>query len=297
MHRLSITQLTVTLMCLTVRVVAQQVPDTLSVPQLTPTYQNGSGPVVRIDEAHYNFHTATNRFRPFAMVMERDGYKVERGRSAFSAKDLKDVDILVVSNALSERNNTEWSVPTNSAFTEQEIAELNRWVSDGGSLFLIADHMPFPGCNAKLAQSFGFTFYDGFAFDTTKRGGPDTFTASAGLVESSLTHGIPQVTTFTGQAFDVPAGATPIIRLDHKFKLWISDVAWEFDHDTRKISAAGKAQGAYMTVGKGKLVVFGEAAMFTAQLAGGRNKMGFNHPVAANNIEFLLRLMHWLDGD
>jgi hypothetical protein len=54
-------------------------------------------------------------------------------------------------------------------------------------------------------------------------------------------------------------------------------------------------QGAYMNYGKGRIVVFGEAAMFTAQLQG-KNKIGMNEKSASQNAQFLLNTLHWLDG-
>lgn len=55
--------------------------------------------------------------------------------------------------------------------------------------------------------------------------------------------------------------------------------------------------GAYKKYGKGKVVVFGEAAMFTAQLAGpNKNKTGMNNLVAPENYQLLLNIIHWLDG-
>ena len=50
-----------------------------------------------------------------------------------------------------------------------------------------------------------------------------------------------------------------------------------------------------MTVGAGRLAVFGEAGMFTAQLAGdNKRKMGMTAPGAEENYQFLLNVMHWL---
>lgn len=275
---------------------SQQVADTLFVADVGPSqYAPGKGPTVVIDEAHHNFHTAVGRFRPFAKLLERDGYVVKRGRTSFTTDGLKDTKVLVISNALNERNVEDWTLPNPSAFTTDEIDELSKWVSRGGSLFLIADHMPIAGCAEDLAKAFGFTFYNGFAFDTTKNGGPDLFSLANGRMrETSLTKGLDDIYTFTGQGFDYPQGATPILVLDERFKLWLPKVAWEFDHDTNKIEAKGKAQGVYMNYGSGRLVVFGEAAMFSAQIAGG-NKAGFNHNKAKNNARFLLRLIHWLD--
>jgi hypothetical protein len=50
-----------------------------------------------------------------------------------------------------------------------------------------------------------------------------------------------------------------------------------------------------MKVGKGRVAIFGEAAMFSAQLGGPQKlPMGMNAPVAKQNPQFLLNVMHWL---
>jgi uncharacterized protein (DUF2249 family) len=275
----------------------QQIPDTVFKPVIKKvSYSENTGPVVLIDEAHYNFHTADGRFKPFALLLKRDGYQVRKGQEQFSQNSLKGVGILMISNALHERNVEDWSLPNPSAFTDQEIEEVKNWVKEGGSLFLIADHMPFPGCNEKLAAAFGFTFYNGFAFDTTKQGGPDLFSlTNKRLAANSITTGLDSIYSFTGQAFDIPPTASSLLTLDHNFKIWSPRVAWEFKKQTTKIEGNKKVQIAMLEYGKGRVVVSGEAAMFTAQLAGRKNRMGFNHPIAKNNSEFLLRLIHWLD--
>ena len=37
-----------------------------------PAFPKGKGPVVLIDEAHNNFHTATGTYKPFAALLKRD---------------------------------------------------------------------------------------------------------------------------------------------------------------------------------------------------------------------------------
>lgn len=274
---------------------SQQVPDTLfHAPIKQARYEKGSGPLVLIDEAHHNFHTSTGRFRPFAILLERDGYWVAGNRSPFNAESLQDATVLVISNALNAANVSNWSLPNPSAFTDGEIESVRKWVEEGGSLFLIADHMPFPGCNEKLAAAFGFTFFNSFAMK--KKGeGPDVFSFANGrLKETPLTHEVDPIYSFTGQAFDVPPTAVPLLVLDDQFELLLPQEAWQFSKDTPRLEGNGKVQGAYMHYGNGKLVVFGEAAMFTAQISGRSNKMGFNHPQAVNNAAFALRLVHWL---
>ena len=75
------------------------------------------------------------------------------------------------------------------------------------------------------------------------------------------------------------------------------DTSWVFDEITTIVNVKGWSQGAYKKYGKGKIVAFGEAAMFTAQLAGpNKIKAGMNSEVAPENYQLLLNIIHWLDG-
>jgi hypothetical protein len=280
--------------------VGQQVPDTKFSPIMGETaYPPDSGPVILVDEAHHNFHTIDNRFKPFFLLLTRDGYRVKAGTVPFSKTALDGVAILVVSNALNKDNVEDWSLPNASAFSDEEIAAVQSWVTEGGSLFLLADHMPFPGCNEKLAAAFGFKFYNGFAMDTTRKDGPDLFSINnKRLAMNPITAGLDSIYSFTGQAFDIPPQATALLTLDQDFKIWLPRVAWQFKKETVKIAGNQKVQLATLEYGKGRVVIGGEAAMFTAQLAGKKkkDKIGFNNPLAKRNAEFLLRIIHWLDN-
>lgn len=263
-----------------------------------PVYASGQGSVVLIDEAHSNFHTVDGRFSAFANVLRKDGYVVNGSTDLFTETQLQKGKILVIANALHSSNKENWSLPTPSAFSDEEIAAVNQWVSEGGSLFLIADHMPFPGAAEKLAASFGFKFYNGFAM---KSGGKDIFTLANGLMKNPITNGqnekemITSLQSFTGQAFEIPEGAEPILVLNSKYEIKMPETAWDFKKDTKIISGENLVQGAYMNIGKGRIVIFGEAAMFTAQRQG-KNKIGMNEKSAVQNMQFLLNTIHWLDG-
>jgi hypothetical protein len=278
---------------------AQQMADTLFNPVVSnPTFGEGKGSIVLIDEAHANFHTLSGKYKTFARVLMKDGYVVDSSTELFTPEQLSKGKILVIANALHPSNRSQWKLPTPSAFTDAEIEVVNEWVKNGGSLFLIADHMPFPGSAEKLAASFGFTFYNGFAM---KKGGQDIFTPNNGLMLNALTTGrnesetIKSLQTFTGQAFKIPAEAKPVVVLNSKYEIKMPEEAWDFKKDTPTISGDGLVQGAYMTYGKGRVVVFGEAAMFTAQLQG-KSKVGMNEKSASQNAQFLLNTIHWLDG-
>ena len=113
---------------------AQQVPDLKYNPPIPrPAYKSGEGPRVAIDEAHNNFHTAEGRYRPFAELLRRDGYRVDGLGKPLSAVSLKAVDVLVIANPLHERNVEDWSLPTPCAFTGDEIAAVRAWAEKGGS--------------------------------------------------------------------------------------------------------------------------------------------------------------------
>ena len=292
---------TVLLFCVLLQ--GQQVPDTLFAPPIPhPAYQEQSGPVILIDEGHHNFHTKDGRYTAFSRLLERDGYKVESSRGTFGFNTLEGARILVISNALHSTNVQNWYLPTPSAFEEEEIEFLRNWVHQGGRLFLIADHMPLAGAAADLAAAFGFEFTNGYVLDD-RGGGPAFFSLEdRNLHPSIITKGrnssesLTQVTTFTGQAFKIPDQAKPVLTFSENFTNFLPDTAGVFTAKTPRIPAAGYHQGAFMDYGKGKLFVSGEAAMFSAQLAGPEKwKMGMNNPQAPQNYQFLLNIIHWLD--
>jgi len=283
---------------------AQQVADTAFKPPIPdPAYRTGRGPVVMLDEAHFNFHTAEGRYKPFAELLRRDGYVVRASSLKFSKASLRGGRILVVANPLAERNRNDWSLPTPPAFSEEEVKAVRDWVKGGGALLLIADHMPFPGAAENLALAFGVRFSNGYAVDEQARG-PMLFKLSDGsLKEHPITRGradaerVDSVATFTGSAFQVEGGAQPLLVLGPSVSSFMTTVAGQITDETPRVPVKGWYQGAVMRFGKGRVAVFGEAAMFSAQLSGpNRGPMGMNAPVASRNPQFLLNVMHWLSG-
>ena len=282
----------------------QQVSDTSYRPLISnPAYDKGKGPVVFIDEGHNNFHTRGDRYLPFARLLERDGYITEGYTGQFDRAGLSRCRIMVISNALHETNLTRWHKPVLPAFTPEETEAVRKWVEEGGSLFLIADHMPMGGAAAEMAAAFGFRFTDGFALDTAQAG-PALFCRADGtLADNNLTNGrsaeerIDSIYSFTGQAFTVPDDAGTVLTFNEKYLLLLSDTAWVFNERTVYMPIKGWSQLAYKEYGKGRVVMSGEAAMFTAQLAGPQQyPAGMNAPYARNNYRLLLNIIHWLDG-
>ena len=286
-------------------VTAQQVPDPWYNPPVPrPAYESGQGPLVAIDEAHKNSHTVSRSYKPFAELLRRDGYRVDGFAEPLTSNSLDAVDVLVIANALSHWNVDNWMLPTPSAFTQEEIAALRVWVETGGSLVLIADHMPFSGAAAELAKAFGIDFSNGFA---VPGGGfvadPDTFALGTGLKESVVTRGradeetVTKVVTFVGSAFRCPEHATAVIEFGPNSVSHETARAWSFTNDTPMVPIEGWCQGAIMKAGRGRLAVFGEAAMFSAQRVDAElQPWGMNAPGAEQNHQLLLNVMHWLTG-
>jgi hypothetical protein len=291
---------------------AQQVPDTLfAAPIAKPAFAIGTGPVVAIDAGHANFHTIDGRYAPFARLLTRDGYRLRGASGPFTRPALGAIRVLVVANALDSANaRTPWRRPIRSAFADSEIDAVERWVRDGGALLLVADHMPFAGAALALARRFGVVMYDGFAVDTTVPNalvspGPDLVyrrAAPAGavrLLPHAITTGVDSVVTFMGSAFRVVphdgVRATPLLALASSVSVLLPDTAWMFTDHTPRVGAEGLLQGVALEVGRGRVVVLGEAAMFTAQRQGTPARlMGFNAPRAAGNVALLRNTIRWL---
>ena len=298
---------------------AQQVPDSAFAPPIEhPAYPVGGGPVVLLDEAHCNFHTAGGRYYAFAQLLRRDGYAVRASTNKLDHDSLNPATILVVANATAERNcGGEWTLPTPSAFSGAEIRAVRDWVRGGGSLFLIADHMPFPGNVSGLATAFGITFNNGFTFDERERpldyngrGSGETVVmatrADGSLAQHSIIEGRTEAERIDSVVIGRSASAfmgglelRPLIRLGPSAFALMPLRAWDFDDNTPRVALDGWLLAATLEVGDGRVAVFGEAAMLTAQLQGPeRHPMsgGMNDPAARKNPQLVLNVMHWLSG-
>jgi len=158
------------------------------------------------------------------------------------------------------------------------------------------------GAAKNLAAIFGFGFYNGFAIDPMNRGTAIFTRSDSSLTDNVISNGrnkgerINQVATFTGQAFEIPEQAVSILVMNNKFIQLMPDTAWQFTTDTPRIGVQGFSQGAFREYGQGRVVAFGEAAMFSAQIAGpDKIRFGMSMEEAKENYQLLLNIIHWLD--
>lgn len=290
----------VLLLFLAVATLGQQLPDPeFNVSIENPAYHR-SGPRVLFDEAHHNFHTADGRYKPFVDLLFNDGYKVTRNRKPFAKASLDSFKVLVIANALgAEEADDEGS--DQSAFTEEEVQAVYDWVRGGGALLLIADHAPFGGAAASLGTKLGVDMSKGYTFDAANAlAGIPTFLifsrenkllGAHPIVEGrNEKERINRVLSFTGQSLKGPEDSFAVLKL--------ADTAQDSPNHEQKsmVSAAGRAQVLAFKVGKGRVVVQGEAAMLSAQIAGQEKfKMGMNFE-GYDNKQYALNVMHWLSG-
>ncbi len=281
-------------------VVAQQMADPefkahVERPAYTKNY-----PRVLFDEAHNNFHTTTGRYKPFADLIMSDGYHVVRNRETFTKKLLDGFKLLVIANALGEDEDDEDGAGE-SAFTADEIQIVHDWVKSGGALLLIADHAPFGGAAAALAKNFGVEMSKGYVSDPehAESGSPSFLVYTREnklLLDHPITRGreekekVQRVVAFTGQALKTAEAGAVFLKL--------GDGAIDRPGPNAETSVAvgGQAQGVALKVGKGRVVVLGEAAMLTAQITGiDKSAFGMNVP-GNDNRQLALNIVHWLSG-
>jgi hypothetical protein len=296
---------------------AQQMADTTFHPQVArPAF--AKRPVrVLFDEAHHNFHTVSGRYRAFAELLEKDRCVLTPGREQFSAERLAGFDILVIANAAGDdlESGTDSSVVL-PAFTAAEAEAVHRWVEAGGGLLLIADHSPFGEAAAPFATRFGVDMGKGFVIDRSLaldgEGNPGImqFTRERNALGDHVimegrdaSERVAKLVAFTGQSLAGPKGAVPLMRLTSE----ALDLPWSaiqlMDNPDSMMRlarpATGRSVGIAFKLGRGRVVVLGEAAMLSAQVVqpqGGKpRKIGMNRP-GIDNQQFALNVVRWLGG-
>lgn len=281
---------------------AQQVADeTFDYPVTVPVYKTGSGPLIVFDEAHNNASTLRGAYAPFGKLLASDGYQVVSSREKVTSELLKEAKIYVTVNAMYDME--DWDLPARSAFSPDEIAELANWVADGGSLFLVTDHMPCGASVNELAGRFGINIINGFAI--RKDGRAEVFskekkTLMSNEITSARGKKIDSIMCWGGTGFIVPPHSHVISVLGDDYRIYLPSQASQIEKRLKAtipyISGRGFVNGAYLEFGKGRVVIFGDGAPFSAQLQGIKSeKRGMNHPWATQNAQFLLNIIHWLD--
>lgn len=274
----------------------------------TPSITGGVAPTVCIDEAHYNAHTASGLYRPFARLLQADGYTAVALDERLGEGVPQKCSVLVIVNPAGGKTYKVFglNLPTKSrerrpdpAFSSAEIDTVRTWVERGGSLLLVADHPPFGSSASTLSTAFGVNMSAGFteAANTDPAGrDPSQLLYSREnhlLADHPVTNGrsarerISRIITYTGQSLLASSGTALLLLGDSA----VDHVAGS--EGFTATPAGGRAQGIALETGKGRVVVLGEAAMLTAQVDDKGNRFGMQQP-GNDNAQFTLNVVHWL---
>jgi hypothetical protein len=263
------------------------------------------------DHSHHNFHRIDGRYRPFAQLVRGAGFDVVATERQFHRTDPLGFDVLIIANAMPEPG-----TPDRLTFSEREIDAIENFVIDGGGLLLITDIPPFALGAASLAARFGVRLSGGVVADPQHKNpalpGPPNllFTRRDGLLgrHPILDGGSPAdrvdaVATFSGQAVFAPPDAAVLLRFADSAvhtRIEFSQLVTRFGSEAlttkgRPAPIGGAAQAVALRHGAGRVVVVGEAAAFTAQVAGGDVRFGMNLG-GADNARFAVNTVRWLAG-
>ncbi len=285
---------------------AQQEPDTTFDTRVARPALVERAPRMLFDEGHHEFHRTAGRYRPFADLARHDGWRVTANTAQIDSTVLAAADLLVIANALGDErmDRPEASEP---AFTPAEVGAIERWVRGGGALLLIADHAPMGDAARSLGEAFGVDMRAAYTADPDRaEGGNETFLhfrSGHGLADEhpivlgrDSTESVHHVLAFTGQSLAGPPGSVALLRLSDRAEdllVGLGRAGGRVPADKRR-AAAGRAQALAFEHGRGRVVVMGEAAMLTAQVAGGRRvPMGMNVP-GNDDRQFALNTLRWL---
>jgi hypothetical protein len=280
---------------------SQQIADPHFNPKVDNPAYTKNFPRVLFDEAHNNSETTNGRYKPFADLIFNDGYHVAVNRQPFTKESLKTSKILIIVNPLGSEDIDDDGA-ANPAFTKEECDAVSDWIRDGGALLLVADQSPFSSATEILAQRLEAEMSKGYITDPANADKelniPSVIVYSREnhlLAEHAITNGrndkerVNRVFVFTGQSLKGPKGSDAFLKL--------ADTAVDnVEFSGKSSSAAGRAQGIAYRLGKGRVVMLGDAAMLSALLTGSDNRpFGINMP-DIDNRQLALNVMHWLSG-
>ena len=296
----------------------QQMGDPTFRPVVEAPAYPADGPLIQLDAAHGSTQTIDGRYAGFAALARADGYRVRAGEQPLDVPGALDgVDVLVIANAVAP---VDGSRP--HAFTEAEIAALDAWIREGGSLLLAVDHAPYGSANETLGRAFGVEMGQGYAF-RIEDGQATTqlyFSAEDGtLGDHPILRGrndgevLSRLLSFTGQSLSGPPGAAVLMALRPADREAVNlrnlqqiNRRMEADPSSREAVLAElarpalPAQGLAFAHGEGRVVALGEAGMLTAQIIRSQTETGYEdfqfglQTPGHDDRQFALNLLHWL---
>jgi hypothetical protein len=287
---------------LTLATVASETFDSLCVRAAAAAASAASRPTVGIDEAHGNAGATSGFFKPLSDLLGRAGYGVVPVAGRFETERLTAIDLLVVSTG--DRAAASAAKSQSAAIDDRECDLVRDWVRGGGSLLVVAGGTPFVGETDPLAARFGVQTGGGRVFDRVPGGGMTTaleFSRANGrLGEHPILRGsgrgrIARVLGGGGESLSVPRGAAILLKLSGTAREAMTRDDLEAEEFAARqeagiagsfsVPVAGRGQAIALSLGKGRLVVLGDAYLLS----------GLGLSVSeADNRQFALNVVGWL---
>jgi len=254
-------------------------------------------PRVLFDEAHNNAESSHSRYKPFADLLFNDGYHLVVNRQPFTRGSLESFKILVIVNPLGAEDVDDEGAD-GPAFTAAECDALTDWLREGGALLFVVDQAPFASAAEILATRLGVEMSKTETLDAANSEKDKATTVilysreNRMLSEHSITNGrsqaerVNRVMVFGGQSLKGPTGTEILLKLPDSVE----------EKPPAVKGNGGRAQGIAFRPGKGRVVMFGDAAMLSAQVSGSDSKPVGMNVAEIDNRQLVLNVMHWLSG-
>lgn len=262
-----------------------------------PTFEINDGPLIMFDSTHKNFFIQSHLIKPLVDLLINDGYRVAFLDKEFSKSSLSQASVLVVITALPFDFATENSAADKNTFSENELDELQNWVTDGGSLLAFSEHAPFDQAINPLLRKFDIESSIGTTVDTinyeSKYG--------SGMIKfenKNLNTNHPIVNGKYKVEKLVSFGGSALLGSKYENILKLDESSFNVKHSTG-IGPEGKgnSQGLAGMYGSGKVAAFGDSNGFTAmvfnmddgtKMYAGMNTEGYDWK------NFVLNTFRWL---
>ena len=262
-----------------------------------PSFEINDGPLIMFDSTHKNFFIQSHLIKPLVDLLLNDGYRVSFLDKEFSKSSLSQAKVLVVITALPFDFATENSAADKNTFSENELDELQNWVTDGGSLLAFSEHAPFDQAINPLLRKFDIESSIGTTVDTINyesKYGP-------GMIKfenKNLNTNHPIVNGKYKVEKLVSFGGSALLGSKYENILKLDESSFNVKHSTG-IGPEGKgnSQGLAGMYGSGKVAAFGDSNGFTAmvfnmddgtKMYAGMNTEGYDWK------NFVLNTFRWL---
>lgn len=204
-----------------------------------------------------------------------------RSVGSLDAEALAGLDVLVVANP---------EVDPGISAAEEEALE--RWVREGGALWVIMDHAPYPRVVAGALGRFGVRVHDGWVHWTDEPLALVLSTDDGSLRGHPVTDGphgrVHALHPAGGSAFELSGGEV-VAAVPEGWGVWLPAESGFVDTGSPAMIAAVEA-------GEGRVLVISEASMLACRRDRHGDWLGLCQPGREDHVVFARNAIEWLAG-